>query len=230
VIGRPTRTAGHSRRTAAARSALVAAAAAVAAVAALALCGCAGGSGDDRDSPVAVHRSASSLHGTAIQHSYRLPGQRFTDTSGRAYVPAQDAAAPVTLVFFGYTHCPDLCNVVLGNVAAALRRADRDVREKTQLLFVTTDPRRDTDRVVREYLDRFDRRFVGLRAPLATMKAAAASLHIAYDGTTKVPGGGYEVTHGTQVTGFHNGKAAVIWSAETPVTDLRADLAELAGA
>lgn len=217
-----TSTAGHSRRTAASAAALVAATA-------VTLAGCAGGSRDD-NRPVAVGQSASSLHGTAIGHPYPLPGQQFTDTAGRPYVPAKDAAAPVTLVFFGYTHCPDLCNVVLANVAAALRRTDQDVRDKTQLLFVTTDPQRDTDQVVREYLDGFDKDYVGLRAPLATMKAAAASLHISYDGKTKVAGGGYEVTHGTQVTAFRQGNAAVIWSAETPVADLRADLTELAGA
>ncbi|MGZ4597981.1 MAG: SCO family protein [Actinomycetes bacterium] len=214
-----------SRRTTARRLALAAALAA----AALAVSGCAGGSAADAPgSPVAVGKSASSLHGTAIQHPYPLPDLQFTDTSGRRYVPAKDAAAPVTLVFFGYTHCPDVCNVVLANVAAALRRSDKEVRANTQLVFVTTDPQRDTDRVVRDYLDRFDPGYVGLRAPLATMKAAAAALHISYDGTTPVAGGGYEVTHGTQVTAFRDGRAAVVWSAETPVADLRADLAALA--
>lgn len=210
------------------RSRAVAGGAAVAL--AVAVAGCAGSSGEDSGSPVSLGPSTSVLHGSEIRRPYPLPDQRFTDTAGKSYVPARDAAAPITLVFFGYTHCPDVCNVVLANVAAALRRADPEVRDKTQLLFVTTDPERDTDRVVRDYLDRFDTAYVGLRAPLATMKAAAASLHIAYAGTTKVTGGGYDVEHGTQVTAFRDGQAAVVWSAETPVADLRADLAELAGA
>jgi protein SCO1/2 len=223
VSPRSTRSAGRTRRTSPARSAAVAAVA----TAAVVLAGCSTG-GDDSGAAVAVRQDASPLHGTAIQNPYPLPAQQFTDTAGKTFVPASDAQAPVTLVFFGYTHCPDVCNVVLANVASALRRADKQVRDRTQLLFVTTDPHRDTDEVVRGYLDRFDPAFVGLRAPVAMMKAAAASLHIAYDGTTKAAGGGYEVNHGTQVTGFRRGQAAVIWSAETPVADLRADLAELA--
>jgi protein SCO1/2 len=136
----------------------------------LLLSGCAGAS-SSAGNPVEVDSSPSALHGTAIGKPYPLPSQRFTDTRGRAYVPAHDATAPVTLVFFGYTHCPDVCNVVLANVAAALRRTEQGVRDDTQLLFVTTDPARDTDAVMRRYLDRFDPSYVGLRAPVATTKA-----------------------------------------------------------
>ena len=60
------------------------------------------------------------------------------------------------------------------------------------------------------------------------MKAAAASLNIAYAGKDAATGGGYEVSHGTQVTAFRDGTARVVWSAETPVRDLRSDLARLA--
>jgi protein SCO1/2 len=168
------------------------------------------------------------MRGTAITATYPLPDERFTDTAGKPFVPAGDAKAPVTLVFFGYTHCPDVCNVVLANVASALRRSDDTVRDRTQLLFVTTDPKRDSGEAMRDYLDRFDTSYVGLRSPLATMKAAAASLHIAYGGTSADAGSGYEVEHGTQVTAFRDGKAAVVWSAETSVADLRADLTRLA--
>jgi protein SCO1 len=198
-------------------------AAVVGAVALLAGC-----SASPDDGAASVRTTSSALHGTAITKPYPLPDQTFTDPADKPYVPSRDATHPLTLVFFGYTHCPDLCNVVLANVAAALRRTDDAVRRRTQLLFVTTDPARDTTQVVHDYLARFDRGFVGLRADLPTMKAAAAALHITYDGTTKVPGGGYEVTHGTQVTAFRDGQAAAVWSADTPVADLRADLLALA--
>ena len=56
----------------------------------------------------------------------------------------------MTLVFFGYTHCPDICNIVLANIASALRGAEPAVRDDVRLLFVTTDPARDTPDVVRE--------------------------------------------------------------------------------
>ncbi|MEP6760880.1 MAG: SCO family protein [Sporichthyaceae bacterium] len=176
----------------------------------------------------AGHSSSGGFAGTAIQHPYPLPDQAFTDTAGRRFTPAADADRAITLVFFGYTHCPDVCNVVLANIASALRRVDAPVREQVEMVFITTDPDRDTPTVVRGYLDRFDPAYVGLTAPLPTVKAAAASLNIAYAGTEPSTDGGYGVSHGTQVTAFRDGTARVVWSAEMPVKDLRSDLARLA--
>jgi protein SCO1/2 len=197
--------------------------------AALLLAGCAGGAADGPAADVSTTGS-SALHATAINGSYGLPPQTFTDTAGRPFVPARDADHPLTLLFFGYTHCPDVCNVVLANVASALRGADPAVRERVQLLFVTTDPVRDTRTVVREYLDRFDPSFAGLVAPVPVMRDAARSVHIAYGGTEAGSDGGYEVSHGTQLTAFAAGRARALWRAETPVGELRADLERLAGA
>jgi protein SCO1 len=204
---------------------------AVALLAVLAVSTGCGSSDASSDLPAQVSDQRSTgFSGAVIERPYPLPEQRFTDTAGRPFVPDKDAKARVTLVFFGYTHCPDVCNTVLANVAAALRRTDGKVREGTQLLFITTDPERDTPEVIRGYLDRFDPSYVGLTASLETVKAAAASMHIAYAGKEATTGGGYEVSHGTQVTAFdHHGEALVVWMADTPVRDLRADLTRLAG-
>ena len=198
------------------------------------LTGCASGS-PDGNAAVTVN-GESGWRGTAIRAAYPLPDQQFTDTSGSPVVPSDDAAEGVTLVFFGYTHCPDICNVVLANIAAALRGSDKDVRDGTRMIFVSTDPVRDQPRVVREYLDRFDPRFEGLVAPVGTVARAAEGLHISYerpDGSTgghvgSGHTGGYEVDHGTYTTAFVDGKAKVVWSDTTPVADLRADLSRLA--
>jgi len=187
--------------------------------------GCAGGQPEGR-ADVRVN-GASGWAGTAVTASYPLPDQTFTDTSGDDVVPAEDAADGVTLVFFGYSHCPDICNVVLANIASALRGSPASVRDSTRMLFVTTDPARDTPPVVRDYLDRFDPAFDGLVAPVRTVEQAAEQLHMSYerpDGST----GGYEVEHGTYTTAFVDGEATVVWSDTTPVADLRADLRRLA--
>jgi protein SCO1/2 len=188
--------------------------------------GCASATGGAAER--AGHASSGGFAGTAIQHPYPLPDQTFTDTGGQPFTPAADADRPVTLVFFGYTHCPDVCNVVLANIASALQRVPAPVRDQVQLVFITTDPERDTPDIVRAYLDRFDPAYVGLTAPLETVKAAAASLNIAYAGKKATADGGYDVAHGTQVTGFRDGTARLVWTAETPVKDLRSDLARLA--
>src|SRR5437868_6370867 len=83
-------------------------------------------------------------HGTTVPDGYPLPTVPFTDTRGAATTLADEARTPVTLVFFGYTHCPDICNVVLANMASALRGASPDVRKDVRLVFVSTDPQRDT--------------------------------------------------------------------------------------
>jgi protein SCO1/2 len=189
------------------------------------LAGCASGQPEGR-AEVRVN-GATGWAGTALTTGYPLPDETFTDTSGEDVVPAEDAADGVTLVFFGYSHCPDICNVVLANIASALRGSPASVRDATRMLFVTTDPARDTPPVVRDYLDRFDPSFDGLVAPVGTVEQAAEQLHVSYerpDGST----GGYQVEHGTYTTGFVDGEATVVWSDTTPVTDLRADLRRLA--
>lgn len=198
------------------------------ALAALALtAGCASSDGPGGDAAAELSTGSSGFGGAVIERPYPLPDQMFTDTDGRSFVPAEDAGDGVTLVFFGYTHCPDVCNAVLANVASALRRSDASVRNQVELVFITTDPERDTPEAIRGYLDRFDPAYVGLTAPLETVEAAAAAMYIAYGGKAPANGGGYEVSHGTQVTAFRDGGARVVWRDDTPVKALRADLARL---
>ncbi len=188
------------------------------------LAGCA--TSGQQDAGVTVN-GAKGWNGTPIRDGYPLPAVPFTDTAGRATTLAAADRTPVTLVFFGYTHCPDICNVVLANAAAALRGASPKVRETVRLVFVSTDPRRDTAEVVREYLDRFDARFEGLVAPVDDVARAAKALYISYEKPDGSHGGSYEVDHGTYTTGFLDGAAKVVWSDTTSVGDLRADLARL---
>ena len=167
-------------------------------------------------------------HGTGVTEGYPLPDLSFTDTEGQQVTPSDMAGTPVTLVFFGYTHCPDICNVVLANFASALRGASPGVRKDVRLLFVSTDPARDTPDVVRDYLDRFDPTYEGLVAPVGTIEKAAKALYISYEKPDGSQGGNYMVSHGTYTTGFLHGSARVVWSADTTVADLRADLTRLA--
>jgi len=193
------------------------------------LAGCASGdatSPADDGAAIAVNGSTA-WHGTPVKNGYRLPDLRFTDTAGHQVDLAEAATKPVTLVFFGYSHCPDICNVVMANIAAALREASPAVRHDVRLLFVTTDPARDKPEVLREFLDRFDPSFEGLIAPVGTVARAARALYISYEKPDGSRGGSYEVDHGTYTTGFLDGTAKVIWAETTTVANLRADLTRL---
>ena len=168
-------------------------------------------------------------HGTTVPDGYPLPAVPFTDTAGASTTLADEARTPVTLVFFGYTHCPDICNVVLANMASALRGTSPAVRNDVRLVFVSTDPQRDTTKIVRGYLDRFDPHFAGLVGPVDDVAKAARALYISYERPDGSTGGSYLVDHGTYTTAFVRGQARLVWSDTTPVADIRADLVRLSG-
>jgi protein SCO1 len=107
-----------------------------------------------------------------------LPKPRFvlTDTSGARFDFWERTTGSVTLLFFGYTNCPDQCPMHMANIGRALKRLPPDVTDRVQLVFVTTDPARDTAVALRRWLDHFDRHFVGLTGTdveLAAVQKAA---------------------------------------------------------
>lgn len=203
---------------------------AVATAAVAPLTGCAGPDAGEPPAGVVVARPTAfeGMHASVLVEPYRKPALTFTDTAGRPFRLDADTREDVTLVFFGYTHCPDACASVLADVATAFRGLDAGTRQHVGLVFVTTDPERDDPATLRAYLDRFDPTFVGLTAAEPVVERAAAALGVALTGRHDVRGG-YQVGHGTQLVGFGpDGLARVIWLAGTPVADLRADLLRLA--
>lgn len=176
-------------------------------------------------------KPAHGFRGTYLDPPLPLPDGVFTDTTGRPFALARDARWPVTLVFFGYTNCPDVCPTVVADVAAALRRMPARLRDRIGFVMITTDPERDTPKALRAYLDRFDESFVGLTGPMPVIKAAADRLKVVIESPDPRPDGGYTTDHGSHVTGFgpdHRGR--VFWTPGTPVGDLRHDYARLLAA
>jgi protein SCO1 len=168
------------------------------------------------------------FRGIVLDQPYPEPTVAFTDMSGQPFTFAADAKRPVVLVFFGYTNCPDVCSTVLAGVAAALRPLDPGLRKQVELVFITTDPQRDTGPVMRKYLDRFDPTFIGVTTPMPEIQKVATGLGVAITGRD-ASGAGYTVGHGAQVLGFGPDKTAgVIWLPGTAVGDLRADVVRLA--
>jgi protein SCO1 len=112
-----------------------------------------------------------------------LPRPSFTliDTSGKRFSFSQTAGRP-TLLYFGYTHCPDVCPTTMADIAQAVAGAPGGVRAKTQVVFVTTDVKRDTGPVIAAWLRHFDsglpNRFVGLTGSQAQIDAAQAAAHV----------------------------------------------------
>lgn len=103
-----------------------------------------------------------------------LPRPRFTltDTSGAPFDFWQETHGHVTLLFFGYASCPDQCPLHVSNIASGLKKLPAAVADQITLVFVTTDPGRDTPKVMRGWLDQFDKHFIGLTGTQAAIDSA----------------------------------------------------------
>jgi protein SCO1/2 len=105
-----------------------------------------------------------------------------------------DFKGKAVLVFFGFTHCPDVCPTTLVEMANVMKELGPDA-DKVQVLFVTVDPERDTTELLKQYVPAFDSRFIGLRGDLAETEKTAKEFKVFYQ---KVPGktpGSYTVDH-----------------------------------
>jgi protein SCO1/2 len=126
--------------------------------------------------PATVEDDGDTYDGLHLQDPYQKPEFTLTDTTGAAFDFQQRTAAGPTLLFFGYTNCPDVCPTTMADVAVALRQVDPAVAAETSVVFVTTDPARDTPPVLGEYLDRFDSdlptSFIGLTGDQAQLDQA----------------------------------------------------------
>ena len=153
--------------------------------AALALAACSGPAApeaeghDHADAPAAVEGPEDRFAGLDLAEPYRRPTFTLTDTTGAAYDFKAATAGRPTLLFFGYTNCPDICPTTMADVAVALRGLDPALAGEVQVVFVTTDPAFDTPEVLGEYLGRFDAdlptSFVGLTGDQGAIDQAQLS-------------------------------------------------------
>jgi len=169
-------------------------------------------------------------HGALLTEPYVVPDLPLTDTDGQRYSLAKSPGTPLTLVFFGYTRCPDICQIVMSTIASALNRLDAADRQRVSVVFVTTDPARDDEAALRTYLDQFDPTFVGLTGNLATIETLGEKLGVYIAKGQQLPDGGYEVDHSTPVIAVQdNGRAPLVWTQGTSSAQLAEDVVKLLG-
>ena len=99
------------------------------------------------------------------------------------------------VVFFGFTHCPDICPTTLADIAQAVRSLGADA-ERVQVVMVSVDPERDTPESLAKYVTTFDPRFLGLRGDLEATKRVAADFKIYFE--KRKLGESYTVDHSAQ--------------------------------
>ena len=133
-----------------------------------------------------------------------LPKPRFvlSDTSGAAFDFRQRTDGYVTLLFFGYTNCPDQCPMHMGNLGAALKKLPAGTADQVKLVFVTTDPARDSSAAVRRWLDLFDRRFIGLTGTERAIEVVERAAGVPLATKTGPANGDYGVAHANFVLAY----------------------------
>jgi protein SCO1/2 len=168
------------------------------------------------------------LTGTPLDPPFEVSSTPLVDTDGAAYSLTEDTDKDLTLVFFGYTHCPDICGQVMATLAGTLARLDDAQKDDLDVVFVTTDPARDDEAVVEDYVSAFDPSIIGLTGDLDDIIEIGRSMAVAVDEGEKLPSGGYEVTHGTQVLAVDgDDEVPVFWNADVSQAQLAHDVTML---
>lgn len=156
--------------------------AAVLAAVALLAAACSSGAAAPQPSELNDKPTGGVYQGFGLIPPQPRPSFTLTDTSGTGYAFGPATAGKPTLLYFGYTHCPDVCPTTMADIGQALRTLPTDIQRRTQVVFVTTDVKRDTGRVMAAWLAHFDtdlpNRFVGLTGTQAQIDAAQAAAHV----------------------------------------------------
>jgi len=159
--------------------------------------------------------SKPSWHMTDI--SGGMPKLDFHMTANGQPITAQDFRGKVVALYFGYTHCPDVCPATLANLADTLGKVGSpDVR----VLFVTVDPERDTDAVMADYAKAFSPQVVGLRGSPNALANLARTYRVAYEVKKGPP---YEVIHSNAVFFFDRDGRARLVTTDTSDTAVMAE-------
>lgn len=178
--------------------------------------------------PVAA--TASAWTGEVLTTPVAKPEVVLTDTSGQSYDLDKQTKGKVTLIYFGYTHCPDLCPTIMAVMGNALRMLTPQQQSQVAVVFITTDPARDTPAVIRAWLDKYNSEIIGLTGTTAELTLAQVDFSLPVASPSDLPGGGYVVEHSSLLPVFsRDNKSHMIYLATTQLSaaGVAADLRRL---
>ncbi|HUZ72328.1 MAG TPA: SCO family protein [Stellaceae bacterium] len=166
----------------------------------------------------------------AIDITGSLPPLAFAMTrasDGKA-VTAADYRGSITMVYFGYTNCPDVCPTTLANIAEILKRLG-PAATRVRVLFVTIDPNRDSLADLKSYAAAFAPQIDGLRGTEDAIAALARRYRVVYSVEPATKDHPYEVTHSAAVYVFDSSGAArlLVPSLESTTPDIAGTVADL---
>lgn len=133
------------------------------------------------------------LYGTDITGASFANTLSLTDHTGKPRT-LEDFKGKVVVLFFGYTHCPDVCPTTMADLAKAMKLMGPK-SDEVQVLFVTVDPERDTQQVLADYVPSFDPRFIGLRGTPEQLAETAKNFKIFYSKQESAGKSDYTIDH-----------------------------------
>jgi protein SCO1/2 len=164
---------------------------------------------------------STDITGAEYGKSLELP-----DTSGQPR-RLEDFRGKAVVLFFGFTHCPDVCPTTLADLAGVMKALGPDAA-RVQVLFVTLDPERDTPGALDQYVHAFDPRFIGLRGDAAATQRVAKEFKIYYE--KRKQGDTYTIDHSAQSYVIDpQGRLRLLVRHDRLATDLPEDLRTLLG-
>jgi protein SCO1/2 len=148
---------------------------------------------------------------------------QLTDDHGKP-VTGEDYRGKVVLLYFGYTHCPDVCPLTLAHLHAVLQRVGAKA-DDARILFVSVDPARDTPAIMHAYVNAFDKRAVGLTGTPRAVEALVKRYRSAFTREPSARDGSYEVSHSSAIYVFdRQGRPRVLSTPADKQEDLVHDL------
>jgi protein SCO1 len=179
---------------------------------------------------ISAESGGRAYRGALLAHALPRPSFTLTDTHGQPFDFRARTDDTVTLLFFGYLNCPDVCPVHLTNIATVMHGLPYDVTGKMRVVFITTDPVRDTPEKLQAWLENFDPSLIGLRGTPEQVKAIEKLVDVAPAVAARPDSSGaYEVGHAAQVIAFTaDDSAHVVYPFGTRQADWAHDLPLLA--
>lgn len=173
------------------------------------------------DQPQTANFYATDITGADFAHDFHL-----TDHNGHARTLADFKGKAVAL-FFGYTHCPDVCPTTMADLASAMRLMGERSND-VQVLFVTLDPERDTQELLAQYVPSFDSRFLGLYGTPEQTAAVARDFKVFYAKQESAGHDGYTIDHSAGVYAFDKaGKVRLYFKYAQKPAEIAHDLEQI---
>jgi protein SCO1/2 len=181
----------------------------VVAAAGLVACGGGGGTAQGGPTPIPTARMIENdFQGVLALPPYPKPDIVIEDTSGQPFDLRAETEGYTTLLYLGYTNCPDICPTHLADMAGTLKELPEEVSSQVKVIFITTDAERDTNERMRQYLDLFNPTFIGLRPTDDQLAQLLRNLSMRPIEKEDIGNGAYTVNHAAYVLAYSTDNVA----------------------